>query len=143
VTTFKSFHAKGSLPVKPPRDRRIVVATDASVCENGAALAYASSHGHYGLNAHPYPATMSGPARSTVCELRAILMALEAVLDEAAKMPVRVLTDSEAALSFLRKWKQGGADMPHGYSTYLRSSGGNSACPLSASDWFADTTATL
>lgn len=126
--TFRTFREDGRIDGIRAPERRITVATDASVYEGpGVALAYASSHGHYGLHAHPYPKYMSGSGRSTVCELRAVLIALEAVFRVQEQVPVRVLTDSEDALHFLRRWRQGDDCMPAGYSTFLRSSGTQSS----------------
>lgn len=106
-------------------DRRVTVATDASLYDagTGVALAYVSSHGHYGLSVHTYPKVISPAGRSTVCELRAIQQALDRVFNEETRAPVQVLTDSKDALRFLEDWKQGGDRMPAGYNAAYRLSG--------------------
>jgi ribonuclease HI len=107
------------------QDERLVVATDASVNDTHVAIAYVSSQGHYGMRAHPYSLhLMSGKHRSTVNELRAVMDALENLVDETDRKPIRVLTDSEDALSYLTRWKEGEEDMPPGYSLRSRSQGG-------------------
>lgn len=104
---------------------RLVVATDTSVNVTHVAVAYVSSHGHYGLHTHPYPQHLMTDLRhrSTVNELRAIMDALKHIVDESDRRPIRVLTDSEDALGYLRAWKRGDDTMPPGYCLRVRSQG--------------------
>lgn len=104
-------------------ERKITIATDAAVDQTKVAMGYLTSHGHYGLSVHPYPDTLSGTARTDVAELRAVMFALNEVFDEESRPPVRLLTDSRDALSYLTEWRQGGDRMPPGYDTALRSGG--------------------
>lgn len=124
IKPFRTIHIHGKIDVEVT-DRRTIVATDASLWaeRDGVALAYVTSHGHYGLSAHPYPQVISGQDRITTCELRAILLSLEHVFDDASREPVRVLTDNQAALEYIAHWRTGGDRMPANYGNWLRSTG--------------------
>ncbi|MER6572608.1 RNase H family protein [Streptomyces sp. NPDC001093] len=101
----------------------VLVATDAAVDDARAGGGYLATSGHYGARAHPYPRDISGPSRSTVAELRAILWALQAVTASVgSSRPVTVLTDSADALGYLTAWQAGGTRMPDGYRVSWRSS---------------------
>lgn len=103
---------------------RLVVATDTSVNDEHVSLAYVSDQGHFGVFSHPYPQhLMSGRHRSTVNELRAVMEALENLVDETDRRPIRILTDSKDALSCLQEWKRGESAMPAGYSMRSRTQG--------------------
>lgn len=95
--------------------RRIIAATDAAETGRYVALAYLSNTGQYRLHADQYPRYVSGPARSDVCELRAIAYCVRDLFDPHNPTPVHVLTDSSNALSYATRWQAGQLDLPPGY----------------------------
>lgn len=120
----RNLEAHGTVPA-PGSEGRLTVYTDAAVMPGRVCMAYITTHGHYGLKLHPYGTERWTQAHgSTVHELRAVLYALGHVYDEDSRAPVRVMTDSQNAVDFLRRWKQGDQDaMPQGYTTAYRVSG--------------------
>lgn len=106
----------------------VLVATDAAVDDARAGGGYLATSGHYGARAHPYPRDISGPSRTTVAELRAILWALQTVnVSVGQSQPITLLTDSTDALNFLTAWQAGGTRLPDGYRTSWRSTGNTPA----------------
>lgn len=96
----------------------VVLATDASVGATHIVSGFLCSNGRTGFRAHPYPPHITGRDRTTIAELRAVYWGLRAAKPGSA--PVTVLTDSLAALRYLRDWKSGSRRMPPSYSTAWR-----------------------
>ncbi|MFF0445856.1 hypothetical protein ACFYT4_05465 [Streptomyces sp. NPDC004609] len=112
------------VPGVPGLPDPIVLATDASVTPDLAASGYLATTGHTGLRAHAYPPYLARPsARVVVTELRAVYWGLSTVLSAHPGRPVETRVDNLQALTFLRRWQQGGSQMPDGYDTHLRSRG--------------------
>lgn len=103
-----------------------VLATDASLGNNHLSTGYLASTGHAGVDAHPYPRSVTGRDRTTIGELRAVFHGLRAVLhDLGTQARLEVWCDSTAALDYLRSWQQGAATMPASYSgAWRRQNGG-------------------
>lgn len=109
----------------PAQRGPVVLATDGATGPKRISGGFLATSGHYGVRAHPYPADLSGPSRSTIAELRAILWGLEEVTRQHTG-PITILTDSTVAIQYLTKWAKGGTELPEGYRTW-RYSGNSSA----------------
>lgn len=113
-----------SLPIgKEP----LFAASDASHDRTGGGLGFVTSAGHWGMrrwlkrtNRHlPDP---SGKSKVLVAELRAALMAINALGEHARR--ATLLLDSKPAIHYLRAWQAGKVEeMPEGYSLRPRTSG--------------------
>jgi ribonuclease HI len=103
-----SFELTGQVPARRlyRPERGVIIATDAAVNRSTGRVGsgYIATSGLYGLAAHPQPPGIVGHDATTVAELRAIWRAVSAIGMNAGG-PVTVLTDSEAALRYLRHWK--------------------------------------
>ncbi|MEO3978798.1 RNase H family protein, partial [Streptomyces sp. CAU 1734] len=119
----RSLTITGTVPASTDTDP-VHLATDAAIDPVRMAGGYLATSGHFGIRAHPYGHAMSGPDRTTVGELRAILTALEVVTRAVGvHRKILVQTDSTRALAYLNRWQRGHTWMPEGYDTAQRSDG--------------------
>jgi ribonuclease HI len=105
-----SFNLAGQVPASPGfrPEQGVLIATDAAVNRSSGRVGsgYIATSGLYGLAAHPQPAGIVGHDATTVAELRAIWRAVNAAGQDAEE-PITVLTDSAAAVRYLRSWQKG------------------------------------
>jgi len=82
----------------------VTVATDATglmLFRSTAGEAFACSTGRFGFKAHRHPIWVVGRNRTIVAELRAVEFAIANIPDR----PLRILTDSQAAVKYLEAWR--------------------------------------
>lgn len=105
-----SFNLAGQVPASPRfrLGQGVLIATDAAVNRQRARVGsgYIATSGLYGLAAHPQPAAIVGSDATTVAELRAIWRAVNAAGQD-ADGKITILTDSLAAMRYLRSWQKG------------------------------------
>lgn len=106
----------------------LVAATDASYLAECSGMGYVVSDGrwgmqHRGASSTRYLPDPTGPSRVLIAELRAVLLLLSDVGDDAADM--LLLVDSTTAIGYLRSWRSGHVRrMPAGYNLRPRFHGG-------------------
>jgi ribonuclease HI len=96
------------------------VASDAGVNGARVGLGWLSDTGHWGASGHRYPTEFSGIDAVTIAELRAVAHAWRHIQPSG---PVTLLLDSQAALSYLRRWLKGEQVLPPSYQVAYRADG--------------------
>lgn len=123
---FRPLRITGAVaPPAAPPPGRTVAATDAAANPRRrvAASARVTTAGAYAVHAYPQPVDTVGASAAHVAELRAIAETILAY-DGTSLL---IVTDSDAAAAYIRRWQAGHWRFPPGYRTAARRGNGKAS----------------